>query len=273
MLQKCAIDPDRLAPFEYCIDTFGCEDVNPGSEWAWNIISTKAVAYSCGALCRRGDVINHQHDVGELELCKRLASELADLMADVETDYLFPEEGSQHFLPYYCVAHTRSYVPNYIVEDMIRTAFGGTIYPPAKITIHPLARAVQTWISYINEQRIKDEKYRGLENSKASYLEEFQTIHANEPWSRDVAEQEARIKEDLALDKFQQMVKWFEAQEDLHDPVFVTIGEEPLDKYEGYLIAPFIGEEANGGSSYPMLIVGLTKAGSLVGVTSYVVYT
>ncbi|AFY69529.1 hypothetical protein Pse7367_1234 [Thalassoporum mexicanum PCC 7367] len=45
MLQKCAIDPSRLAPFDDCMENYGIE--KPGSDWVWNVISMKAVAYSC----------------------------------------------------------------------------------------------------------------------------------------------------------------------------------------------------------------------------------
>jgi hypothetical protein len=73
----CKPDPERLAVIGECMETYGQENNDPGSEWPWNCLSTKAVTYSCGAIVRTGDDVEHNHDPAELDLCRRLSAEAA----------------------------------------------------------------------------------------------------------------------------------------------------------------------------------------------------
>ena len=68
-VQNCRIDPKRLAPLKECMENYGVGD--PDAEWPHKVISRKATAYSCGALGRAGDPIEHNHDPAELERCRQ----------------------------------------------------------------------------------------------------------------------------------------------------------------------------------------------------------
>ncbi len=211
------IDLNRLAVIQECMETYGMEKKAPNSEWPWNVISTLAVTYSCGAIGRRGDVLEHDRDPSELKLCIDLAEEAANIMRGVFIG--MGDEGDHEFSPFYITAAPGITAPKIITEEFIRKAFGGTIYPPAPITIEPLEEKGQWW-SYISET----------------------DPETQESW--------------------QKLIAWFKNSSKLHSPSFVAIGEDPLDD-----------DSQNGGCVFPRLAVGLTRAGSLVGVFSCVVHT
>lgn len=254
MIRDCHIDPERLLPIKECIDSNAAIEVysysyperyaalrhsypeqyaalrqyldsadSDGSEeegeWFDNVISKQAVAYFCGAIGRNGEVLEHNHDPAELALCQQLSAEVAQIMA---TTKVACDEGEHLFLPFYITAKQGAVVPAQIIEAVIRSAFGDTIYPQAQIVIEPLEEAGQWW-----EDVISDEE----------------TNENLAPW--------------------QGMIKWFHSQERLHSPVFVEIGDYPLDD-EVF---------GNSGSVFPRLALALTESGSLVGVCGQVVHT
>src|SRR5262245_49755564 len=98
---KCTLDEGRLDPIRSCMTNF--LDPDPaGSEWANASVSAAAVAYSCGAIRRRGEVIDHDHDPDEWRLCRRLADEAARVMAGVEVGMGSALES--YFAPFFVVA-------------------------------------------------------------------------------------------------------------------------------------------------------------------------
>src|SRR5437867_8829231 len=99
MIHDCRIDPERLALLRECMETYGQEGHARESEWPWNVLSTRAVAYSCGALARDGESIIHNHDASEFEFCKKLALEAAQIIAEREVG--MGNEGECEFSPYY----------------------------------------------------------------------------------------------------------------------------------------------------------------------------
>jgi hypothetical protein len=209
-----------------CMNTVGMDYVAPNSEWPWNVISKRAVAYSCGKIAREGEKVEHNHDPGEFELCEVLADEAEKVMAGSEVGMGSEAAlGTGILLPFFVVANVGKKTPQQIDEGTIRDAFGGTIYPPTKIWIEPLIAAGEWWAQVL-------EYYR-------CFVGEERETHLR-PWRK--------------------MMKWFRSREEFQNTAFVMIGEDPLG-----------GE--NGGCAFPRLALGLTHAGSLAGIASYVVHT
>ncbi|AFY57148.1 hypothetical protein Riv7116_4734 [Rivularia sp. PCC 7116] len=194
VIQNCQIDPEYFEPISECADAVGMECENPGSEWPWNVISMNATAYSCGAICRVGDEMEHNHSAEELAMCKRLASEIAELAKDISwgahsASIVAPS-------PFYVVANIGAEVPVKIDKKLIRRIFGGTIYPPAKILIEPLQERGEWW-SYVIGGFIDDEE-----------------------------------DNDHFLQTWRDMIAWFHKQPELHGQAFVQIGEDMLHEDE-----------------------------------------
>jgi hypothetical protein len=221
LITDCAVDPDRLAVFKDCVETYGMDHKAPGSEWPWNVLAKSTVAYSCGQLARRGEAVVHNHNAEELALCRRLAAEVCGIMDG--RDVGMGSNSGDPFRPYYAVASAGLAVPRKVTEKKIREVFGGTIYPPTKIVIEPLAEKGEWW-----KQVVEDG------SGSESYLE---------PW--------------------REMIRWFHAQVGLHGPVFVMVGEDPLDDDL---------TTRNGGCVFPRMAVALTDAGSFVGIGGWCVH-
>ena len=217
---QCRLDPPRLWVFEECRRNYQMDSHAPGSEWPWNVISKNAVAWSCGYICRDDEPVSHTHDIEEFQLCYRLATEATGIMHGCAVG--MGSESTDPFRPYHVVIPVGDPVPEAITGEVIRDAFGGTIYPPTEIVIEPLEERGEWW-----RQVVVDGS--GDEN----YLR---------PW-RD-------------------MVQWFQSQEELYSPVFVMVGDDPLDP-----------DFRNGGSVFPRIAVALTAAGSLVGIGGWTVHT
>ena len=60
-------------------------------------------------------------------------------MAGVEVS--MGSEAGDPFRPFYIVANANDRAPEAIDEALIRSMFAGTIFPPAAITVEPLAEA------------------------------------------------------------------------------------------------------------------------------------
>jgi hypothetical protein len=276
MLQKCAIDLSRLAMFKECMENHGVKDQN--DEWARNLIASDAVAYSCGLICRGGSSIGHQHDENEFQLCQAISQELADLMLDVETNYIAiggDEKIANYFFPYYVVANVGADIPKSITENLIRSVFGAAIDPLATFTILPVERHLAEQLKWCKE----DNEFWECESVEQSYVQA----------------------------KLENMVDWFRNNEHLVASAYVQIGEFPRSDYdekdreavlrkwlkdrkrsipnECNQVAKFhqtiisilekpCWEEINaGGTILPILLVGITKKGSIVGVGSSIMHT
>jgi hypothetical protein len=192
------------------------------------VLSTRTVVYDCGAYCRSGDLLPHDHDPTEFALCQRLAAEAAVLMQDQTIE--MGDEGEHDLATFYVVANQGNPVPTAITEEVIRSAFGGTIYPQARITISPLQPGSGKWWEDLNY--------------------DYPEIDA-----------EGIAQRSLLLAAWQQLIDWYHQQPDLAHAVFVAID---LCHEDGH---------NNHGCVFPRLVLGLTKAGSLVGLSSCVVHT
>lgn len=223
MVRDCDIDPDRLLPVRECMQTYGQDHLSPEGEWPWNVVSKRAVAYSCGAIAREGAAVEHDHHPDELALCRRLSAEAARLMAGVDVG--MGNEGSCPFRPFFVTANDGGKSPRKVTESVVRRAFGGTIYPGAEILVEPLRERGRWWASVLHW-------YSDNENPEEDLR----------PW--------------------RELMRWFHSREDLRAPSLVMVGDRPREPGG---VMP--------GSVFPRLAVGLTPAGSLVGIGGWTVHT
>jgi hypothetical protein len=165
-------------------------------------------------------VIPHDHDPIEFQLCQDLAAQAAEIMSGIYIG--MGDENDHELAPFYVVANQDQAAPTSITEKEIRSAFGGTIYPQARIEIFSLPTGSGQWWEYLS-----DPEYTASEIMAA----------------------------------WQKLIDWYQAQTDLSHPVFVEINLDTADGHQ------------NNGCVLPRLVLGLTKAGSLVGLSSCVVHT
>ena len=187
LICDCPLDPVRLDPLRECMETYGA--VRPGAEWFWNVLSTRAVSYRCGAIAREGDSVAHEHDPDEFARCQRLATAVAAATGELGAGMGTAADDTV-YQPFYVVANVGVEVPARITERLIRQAFGGTIYPTARIWVEPLAEHGEWW-----DQVLAD-----------------CGEHTN------------------ILDRWRAMIRAFRAEPELRAPSFVMIGEDPLDE-------------------------------------------
>jgi hypothetical protein len=140
-VRDCWLDTHRLAAIAGAMYDYGSEKAD--KDWPHNCLSIRTVAYSCGAICRAGDVLEHNHDPAELERCSCLSAEIAQLMSGMELG--MGSEGGSCFHPFFVAANAGATVPGALDPDFIRKAFGGTIYPPAQIVVEPLEERGRWW--------------------------------------------------------------------------------------------------------------------------------
>jgi hypothetical protein len=225
-------DPDLLEILRECTENYDVGDSE--AEWLNNILSRKTIVYGSGRIARRGDPVRHNVDPGELALCKSLAGEAAELMAGVWVG--MGSESADTFRAFYIAANADDPVLEAIDESLIRSGFGDTIFPPATISVEPLAETGQWWA----EVEADAGALSGEEHE--TYLR---------PWRA--------------------LIRWFGARPELKDSAFIRIGEydalNELDRGsypEGTKIP---------GCVLPRLALGRTRAGSLVGLFGYSVQT
>lgn len=212
-----------------CMEAYEVGD-DKDAEWPNNLISRRAVVHSTGAIGKKGDRFQIRVEPKELALCERLSTEAAKIMGGVEVG--MGSESGAFFEPFFIAAEIGAAVPSRIDEALIRKRFGGTIFPPATITVEPLKEA-GTWWSEVKQD--------GAGSGSKYFL----------PWRR--------------------LIKWFASRKEFVDTAFVRIGDyEALtsldeDDYPEGTEMP--------GSVMPRLALGLTRAGSLVGLFGYSVQT
>lgn len=134
-------DPERLAAIRECMEHYDVGD--PGAEWPNNLISRWAVVYASGHIASDGDPVRHAVDPDELALCRRLSAEVAGLMAGVSVG--MGSESGDEFRGFFIAGSVGEPAPTVIDEALIRSRFGGTIFPPATITVEPLAEGTDWW--------------------------------------------------------------------------------------------------------------------------------
>jgi len=126
------------------------------AEWPNNIISSRAVAYRTGTIARRGEPLDPVAP-GELALCRRLARQAAAIMKTVPVG--MGSETSACFRPFFVTAGVDGPRRRRIDERVIRRAFGGTIFPPATITVEPVEQRGVWWSEVLQDGEGQDELY------------------------------------------------------------------------------------------------------------------
>jgi hypothetical protein len=179
-------DPELQEYLRPCMDHYGIGD--PNAEWPNNMLSRKTVVYGSGRIARAGDVLKHAVDAEELQLCKTLAQEVAEIMADIEVG--MGSKSSDYFSPFFITANVDDPVPDRINADLIGARFGGVIFPPTPILVEPLREAGLWW----------SETLSSCEEDSKEEREEY--LH---PWRT--------------------MIRWFQKHPDIRSPSFVRIGD------------------------------------------------
>ena len=195
-IRDCSVDRIRLEPVTMALNPYRPPGRND-PDWSHSTLSIRTVAYSCGALCRDGDILLHDHNPAELALCARLAAEATATMAG--TDIGMGNEGWGVFLPFFVAANVGAKVDDELTESRIRRAFGGTIYPPAEVVVEPLEERGRWWQSVFNDYFAEEDETDYGDSSQPDPLL---------PWRH--------------------MMQWFHSS-GLRNCSFVMIGETPLD--------------------------------------------
>jgi hypothetical protein len=183
-VRDCSIDVHRLAAIAGAMYDYGIDEGD--KDWPHNCLSIRTVAYSCGALCRAGDVLQHNHDPAELKRCSLLSAEVVRLMGGLELG--MGSEGGSCFHPFFIAANVGVRVPTAVDPDLIRRAFGGTIYPLAQIIVEALEERGRWWQDVLDD------------------------CGGNE----------------TALARWRAMIRWFQQQPDFASTAFAMIGDAPL---------------------------------------------
>jgi hypothetical protein len=143
----------KLAVLAPCMNP----DPDADGEWPNNIISNRAVVHENGTIVRAGDALRHAVDPDELALCQTLARQAAAIMDGVEVG--MGSESSARFGEFFVTAGVDGPRPERIDEDLVRTAFDGTIFPPATITVEPLKEAGIWWSDVLRDGEGQPDAY------------------------------------------------------------------------------------------------------------------
>jgi hypothetical protein len=206
------------------------EVADSDAEWPSNLISRATVVYETGRIARASEAASQAVDPDELAACRRLAREAYGVMEGREVG--MGSEASTQFSEFFVCGDPNAPAPSRIDEALIRRAFGGTIFPPATITVEPLKEEGTWWKEMLLDGEAQEESYFA-------------------PW--------------------QALMAWFGRQKAFVDSAFVRVGDRTaLDQLDESEYPE--GTETTG-CVLPRLALGLTRAGSLVGIFGYVVQT
>ncbi len=230
-------DPNLLFKFRECIDDSGIANdfgVEDSVEWPNNMMSRQTVVYSSGVITRKGKQQLHDVEPQELDLCMRLSTEAKVVMGEAEVG--MGSESGDSFRQFFVVANIDAIVPNFINEGLIKSVFGGTLFPLATITVEPLEESGVWWSEVL------------YDSSDMEVEEQEKYLH---PW--------------------RMLINWFKNQPEFVSTAFVRIGDyEALrglqeDLWpEGTKLVPCV---------LPRLAIGMTKNGSVVGLFGFTVQT
>jgi hypothetical protein len=141
LLTQFASSPSKLAILAPCMDPDGDDDEE--AEWRNNFLSARTVVYESGVIARRGESVHHAVDPEELSLCGKLAGEAVAIMKGASVG--MGSESSSSFSEFFVAANADVPRRARIDEEVVRRAFGGTIFPPTTITVEPLEEAGTWW--------------------------------------------------------------------------------------------------------------------------------
>ncbi len=248
-------DADRIAVLRECMPRYDAGDSQ--AEWPHNILSGRTVVYGSGVIARRGDPVRHYVDAEELALCRRLAEEASGLLQDIGLG--LSSESNQDYRGFYIAANMDEPVPERIDADLIRSKFGGTIFPLATISTEPISEESAWWSSVLRAAEVLDE-----------YEEMERDLFGDD---LDDEEEETESDSQRFLARWRAMLRWFCEQPEFKDVAFVAIGDYDEFRKLEQMETPLPAGTETLGSSFPRLFLGLTRGGSLVGLFGHVVLT
>jgi hypothetical protein len=138
-------DPDRMQPFEPCVDNYGVGD--PDDPWANNCLANDAVSYSNGLIARAEVPVDLRYDPAELSLCARLAAEAARMMGPWWPAMY--SANTPHTAAFFASSATFGQRPAPDPE-CIRAVFSEALIPEAKIVVEELAERGEWWASVLS---------------------------------------------------------------------------------------------------------------------------
>jgi hypothetical protein len=238
----CVLVPERLAPLRECMECCGPE--SPADEWNHSCIHPQAGIYSCGRLAFSSGPNEHDHDPEEVARCPRLASEAETVCRGLEVNL---SESSSKLAPFFITANRQTPVPDRLTPEVVRAAFGGVIYLQAKIVVESLEEGNQGWQQIADSEDGELHLPPGGERSFTKIQLEAFRQNTRAQWQERVG-------------RWRAVLQWFRTRDEFRVGAFVLVGENPLSR-------------TNFGCVFPRLILGFTKAGSLVGVCGHAVHS
>jgi hypothetical protein len=189
----------------------------------------------------------HQHEPEEVRNCRRLASEAGVVCRGLEINL---SESVSELAPVFITANLQTPVAERLTPEILRTAFGGTIYPQAEIIVEPLKEGNRGWEAIADNDDGELHLAPGVES----------IYNREELLQLEEARKEHRAKWKERVSRWRCVLEWFRTRDELHGGAFVIVGDNPLSR-------------TNFGCIFPRLVLGITKAGSLVGVCGHAVST
>lgn len=203
-------------------------------DWPNNMISTRAAVLQSGAIVFKDQVPDRRVDTKEIDRCKQLAEEAVSV-GGPPLDFDIGSETSSPLWPFYIAAAVDEKPKKRITSNLIRSKFGGTLYPPTTITVEPLNEKGIWWREVIESSGVEGDE-----------LEEY-------------------------LLPYRMMNDWFNHPGRFVSSAFIRIGDrselwdvDESDRPKGTECSP---------SVLPRLAVGLNEKGSLIGIFGYTVQT
>ena len=217
-----------------CIENYGVGSEDMYRvEWPNNVISRQAIVYGSGVIAKRGALLPHSVSPAELALCRRLAAECCKTLEGVEVG--MGSESSDYFQPFYITAIEGHPAPEAIDADLVRARFGGTLLPGIGMSVEKLQ----------------------AEGSGLWWQEVLRDVGGDVSGDTEA--------ESEVPPGWRSMLRWFSENEEVSEAVFVRVTDE--------VSGPKPAGTQMVGSVLPRMAVGLTHAGSLVGVFGHVVNT
>jgi len=104
--------------------------------WPHNVVSLDTIALPSGALALHGAAVEHTADPDELAHCRQLAADVVAALKGLEP---FGGDLGGAFQPFYLVRGAGQSPPEGVTPEVVRAAFGGTLFPDVPITVYAIA--------------------------------------------------------------------------------------------------------------------------------------
>jgi len=198
-----------------CTDPSGM--AKEGDDWANNILSQKTVRGPSGKLGLAGEV-EAAPDPKELKLCVRLAASAGRIMGDLEIG--MGSSGGEQFDRFFVAKHV-GFQCRSLEPWAIRPAFGGALYPGAKIKVLPLAENTSWWKQLVKYLRLNEDP-------------------DDEPGNSDTMRD--------ALGRWRKLMAWFKAEKAFVESGFVFVDKKKQEFRGGCVLPRLLVGRTRGGS-------------------------